>query len=200
MIGAVSFVFKGFPREWVLPGNGLSVVLKVSQFLRRGNSGFGKLLRGVWYLTPSVQHDAAPPLEVHDSCLLAPRLGAIPGALRDKAVAFVLSRNLLLHFLSERSSVFYVAVQTRRGFLINMCLLLFIRSRALPLQVKGSMMFNDDFLEEEYTNLPPYDDTEMLPVRDRPPSNGVARIICQMETGGDVRLSVCVAAAEKVVH
>lgn len=27
------------------------------------------------------------------------------------------------------------------------------------------MMFNDDFLEEEYTNLPHYDGTEMLPVR-----------------------------------
>eukprot|EP00752_Nemacystus_decipiens_P002251 g2132.t2 len=31
------------------------------------------------------------------------------------------------------------------------------------LGVKGSMMFNDDFLEEEYTNLPHYDGTEMLP-------------------------------------
>lgn len=27
------------------------------------------------------------------------------------------------------------------------------------------MMFNDDFLEEEYANLPHYDGTEMLPVR-----------------------------------
>lgn len=32
-------------------------------------------------------------------------------------------------------------------------------------QVKGSMIFNDDFLEEEYTNLPHYEGTEMLPVR-----------------------------------
>lgn len=29
------------------------------------------------------------------------------------------------------------------------------------------MLFNDDFLEEEYTSLPPYEGTEMLPVRGR---------------------------------
>ena len=27
------------------------------------------------------------------------------------------------------------------------------------------MIFNDDFLEEEYSNLPNYEGTEMLPVR-----------------------------------
>lgn len=32
-------------------------------------------------------------------------------------------------------------------------------------QVKGSMVFNDDFLEEEYANLPTYQGTEILAVR-----------------------------------
>lgn len=49
-------------------------------------------------------------------------------------------------------------------------------------QVKGSMMFNDDFLEEEYTNLPHYDGTEMLPVR-----RGTASLNC-----------VCVCASFRV--
>lgn len=34
-------------------------------------------------------------------------------------------------------------------------------------QVKGSMVFNDDFLEEEYATLPHYDGTEMDPVSKR---------------------------------
>ncbi|CAM9132118.1 unnamed protein product, partial [Ectocarpus sp. 12 AP-2014] len=42
------------------------------------------------------------------------------------------------------------------------------------LSVKGSMLFNDDFLEEEYTSLPPYEGTEMLPVPGNDGSPGLS--------------------------
>lgn len=64
-------------------------------------------------------------------------------------------------------------LQSRRSFVIHALQQQFRPIHHLPRnpfaktmkQVKGSMMFNDDFLEEEYTILPHYDGTEVLPVR-----------------------------------